>query len=618
MDIVFASLPGYLDIVGRALRRIGNRVYYLELSGDMGEAARNLRALRLKETGVLPLPIEDLPKLTTVSDVYYNLDMSAFHRVQQIAPETLLEGYKTLFPNIPDIVRKLQVVIHSAVAYPMLMVGGKVNLWARANPERRVLLVNVSPRTHVILELAPNVRQLLIPTELIAGMIAGAWNFLLWAPRGISSWFFNRDKKPDNPLAPLEKPQRSRVAYVVHHGLNYGNLFNKDLFYSHIPTSDLHPKNLLHLDYSGVQSPAEHLNWISLGRMRQSRLSGIRSWIRAMSRGVLHIRSFGNILSLVVLARTYRNFQVFAQELESYPDLNIALIDYEILCPKELLLAFMSRGIRTVATQERFFVSFNNLFGSTILSDYLCTSTFSAEVIKRSPLYCIDRVVPVGQYRSDNLLEIQKNPSPEIIKKSADKGTRVITALGFHTRRNWQDSQVDPMLSWSAHREFLQDMIRLSLEIPGIMIILRFKEIGWGDLDVFTDLIQQIERAENITISTDYSRPMISYDLCAHSDLIIAKHTSLADECLAAGIPVLFHDYTHNTRQLVSGAFDYSPARIVCHDYDELKMRVLCVLAKAPDDLTHDYLMLQKNFYDDLGDGGVRERIHRSIEEMLA
>ena len=35
------------------------------------------------------------------------------------------------------------------------------------------------------------------------------------------------------------------------------------------------------------------------------------------------------------------------------------------------------------------------------------------------------------------------------------------------------------------------------------------------------------------------------------ADLIIVKHTSLADEGISRGIPVIIHDYTHNLSGII-------------------------------------------------------------------
>lgn len=503
MDIIFARLPGYMDGISRVIVRCGFRVYYLELSGNMGGNAKKDRAARLEEAGVLPLPIENLHHLQNVPDVYYNMKRDAFAKVQTLAPFGLLEGYEKFFPGITGLTEKLQVTIHASLAPPMLYIGGKVNLWAWANRDGRIFLIHVNPHTLVVSELAPNVRQLYIPLDFFPGFLIGVYHILLEIPR----FFFQASgKKTDSCGTPkngaMEK-KTGRIALVLHQGQKYGNLFFKDLFYSTDSDSDLHPERILHIDYSGIPCPSENLTWVSLGHRCNSFAARIFYSFRIISKGIPRIRRLRHILTLAILARIYVSFKKYHTGLEPYPELKIALIDYEILCPKELLLAFESRNIRTVAAQERFFVSFNNLFGSTIVSHYLCASPFSADIINRSPLYCVDVTLPVGQYRSDILLEMQKTSVPPVIGAFQNKGFRIITALGFHTSRNWQESHADPMLNWSAHRVFLEDMIRLSTDIPDVAIILRFKDISWMELPVFADILEKIKETDNMIISTD-------------------------------------------------------------------------------------------------------------------
>jgi hypothetical protein len=137
-------------------------------------------------------------------------------------------------------------------------------------------------------------------------------------------------------------------------------------------------------------------------------------------------------------------------------------------------------------------------------------------------------------------------------------------------------------------------------------------------LPIFNEIIQKINSSENIIISTDYSKDFFSYDICAHSDLVIAKYTSLADECLSVGIPVLFHEYTHNTERILADVFDYNPAKIMCFNYQELLERAKIVINGKPNTMIQDYEYLKNVVYGGLSDGRVKERIHKHIEELLS
>jgi hypothetical protein len=621
MDIIFAKLPKFLDSFSIVIRKFGHRVFYLELSRGSRDTkeTENHRVAKLKDASVVPLPLEDLFHFKGISKIYFDPEMKFFKRTQLIAPERLLKVFEDLFPNTNNIPDKLRVAVHSAVAPQIRYMEGKVNIWANSNRDKRILLIDVSPYGLLIDDLEPNVWLLVIPLDIGSKIFDKIINTIHQFLILLSTKCTAKKNKIRNPVEIHSRDlYQSKIAYVTHKGLDYGNLYQKNLFYSNKTDSDLHPERMIHFDYSNVASPSDKLQWVFLDNQRQSRINTIYYAIRAINRGMLKIRSFRQFLGLFILTSFYVKYQSFLKSLEGYPHLKVAIVDYEVLCPKSLLLAFETKKIRTVATQERYIVSFNNIFGCTILSHYLCTSQFAADVMTRSTLFCVDRYWPTGQYRSDNLLEAKNSPPPQILKEPLATGRRIIIALGFHTPLEWQNSQTDLVLNWKAHMQFLEDMIRLARDIPEVFIILRFKDVDWVSLPIFAEIVQKISYSDNLIISMDYEKSYISYDLCAHSDLVIAKHTSLADECLSVGIPVLFYDYAHNTERIAADAFDYSPAKIMCFNYQDLLKRVKIILSGTPNTMTADYEYLKNVVYGNLSDGKVRQRIHAHIEGMLS
>jgi hypothetical protein len=251
------------------------------------------------------------------------------------------------------------------------------------------------------------------------------------------------------------------------------------------------------------------------------------------------------------------------------------------------------------------------------VNTYLCGSEFVGDVLRDSPAYYADRLIPVGQYRSDNLVTMKEAEPPEILRRPLADGRKIVTALGFHTFDEWHRSQPDPLLNWSAHRHFLADMLRLAGDVPDIFVVLRYKSLEWAGLAEFSDLVAQVRCSGNVYLSTEYDKFYFSYDLCAHSDLVIAKHTSLGDECLSVGIPVLFHEYTHNTVRIVADAFDYSPSKVMCFNYPDLLNRTRAILSGAPNTMTDDFSDLEQVVYGGLGDGKVRSRVRAHVEAML-
>ena len=74
----------------------------------------------------------------------------------------------------------------------------------------------------------------------------------------------------------------------------------------------------------------------------------------------------------------------------------------------------------------------------------------------------------------------------------------------------------------------------------------------------------------------------------------------------------------HNAERLLADAFDYSLARIMCFNYQELLARVKIILSGNPHAMTPDYEYLKRVVYGGLGDGKVQERIHAHVESLLS
>lgn len=618
MDIIFIRLHRYMAWPAFLFQRLGYHVYYLKLSGDGNPTKQEIWAESLKLHNILPLPLEDIQHYYDFSEIYFDTGGKVSETTGQIAPPEFVQCFESLFPGIKNAGLKLRNIIHQSVAVEMMEITGKINLWANEHTECSHLVIDVGSSTLMAPKFATNVRLLVVPLELFTDFFRSFFSQLM-----TNIFIFQHIRFRKNKKKPVSRPSPQtrtdfQVMFVTHQGLKFGNLYKKDLFYSDSPDSPLYPEKLLHVDYSGYPSPSKTLSWICMGNHRESWWRNLASASRIMLKGIFRIRSFRQVLGLILLARTYLVYRSFLVKLENYHDLQLALIDYEVLCPKELILALETRGVRTLAAQERFILSFERMWVSIILDYYLCASRYAADVMKQTTLNCVGTYIPVGQYRSDNLIKNKQDHPPKILEAPRTKGCRIITALGFHTYTEWYSAKIDPGLNWKSHRLFLKDMIQLSKDLENVFIVLRYKDTNWTTLSVFADLIEIIKTSGNIMISDDYEKFNYSYELCAHSDLIVAKHTSIADECLSVGIPVLFHEYTHNTKKFMADSYDYSPTRVMCFNYQDLLERAKIILSSTPNAMSEEYHYLREVVYGGLSDGKVKQRIHAQIDEILS
>lgn len=619
MQIIFITLPKYLIPFIRFLTSVGYKIYFIRLSGFEGFPEKeNNKVAELMQSGIVPLPLENLSEIKGCSEQHFDTFMHGFDKTRQIAPLRYLSYFRKSFDNVNNIERKLQITIHDTIVGWSMGNYGKIKFWADAHPDRKYLVIGFDYIDLFGPELPSNVRLLTIPIASILVSVSEIMRSLFGKIQAFHLFNVGKRKQGQTLKNTKLKENLCRVALVTHQGLNYGNLYQKTLYYSYDPDSEFYSENMLHIDYSGTPCPSKRLHWVFMGDHRESWTRNIYFACVAIGQGLTHIHHIRELLGLLIYSRSFVIYQSYLKKLAEYPHLKIALIDYDNLCPKELLLALESKKIKTVATQERFLGAFSRGYDSIFFNYYLCSSQFVADTLSVSPIHCVDHYIPVGQYRSDELIRAKTASLPEILKKPILDGRKIITVLPFHTPLQWQNSQVDPLTNWTSHRQFLEDMLRLSNDLTNVFIILRYKTTDWLSLPEFADLIQRIHSSDNIVISTEYNKSFYSYDLCAHSDLIIAKFTSLADDCLSVGIPVLFHEYTHNIKGIVTAGFDYSPAKILCFSYEQILDRARIILSGTPNRMTHDYDCLKMKVFGDLSDGRVRERIHEYVERILS
>ena len=167
----------------------------------------------------------------------------------------------------------------------------------------------------------------------------------------------------------------------------------------------------------------------------------------------------------------------YCEIIKKFKNLKIAIIDYDHLCPKTLILALEKNNIKTVATQERFITIFYKSYCSVLLDTYYASSEYTAKIIKNSKYHDIKNVIPMGQYRSDYISLYKNKTFPEEISKAKENGKKILIVLGNHSS-NRVIASSNPTSNWSAQIAFLEDCIRLAQNLNNTYIILRYKDLS--------------------------------------------------------------------------------------------------------------------------------------------
>ena len=166
---------------------------------------------------------------------------------------------------------------------------------------------------------------------------------------------------------------------------------------------------------------------------------------------------------------------------------------------------------------------------------------------------------------------------------------------------------------------FLEDAIRLAKSFDDSFLIIKYKseECPIRSNPYFKNILKKISEYKNLLLADDYQESFYAYKLCNNADLVIAKHTSIGDECLIQGIPTLFYEYTHNMKGIQSDAFNYSPSNIMCYDFDELLENSKSLLFNKESNLKSEIINLKKTIYYVNETKDVKKKIIAKLENML-
>ena len=612
MHIVFGHV-GYWQIpLIKLLKYFKLKVFYVFIESKT-EFQRNEIANQLKKKNITPLPIEfekQIPK-TLYSLVIEDLDEVAYKTNVKMIPDKILIKYCKLFSIDKKNVKKLRLLIQDVIAGQQSLLG-QIGIWANLYPSERIIFISFKCKNFITSDVAHNITKIIIPIDIFKYFIKIIKNFLLLL-------IYKNKVRKDQILNSqnFEDLKKKSVAFVLHKGVTYGSHFQKTLYYSDNNNSCLNKYNILHLDYSNYPNPEENIHWICLKKVKVSSVKIFFRMLLACIKTFYLIRSWSTFLIWTLCIQQYITYVKYCEVIKKFKKLKIAIIDYDCLCPKTLLLAFKKNNIKTIAAQERFVTTFFTSFSNVMLDTYYTASEYTATFIKNSKYYDVDNVIPMGQYRSDYISLYQNETVPTEIAKAKNNGKKILIVLGVHSPKHWFESHIYPFLNWTSQLNFLEDCIKLSQNLNNTYIVLRYKNLSWLTNKYFKNILNKIKNCENIIISSNYKEASYSYKLCAHADLIIAKHTSIADECLANEIPVLFHDYAHNMSKGRLNPPNYLPSELICNNFEDLQQKSESILFSNSSKAGEEIKKLNETIYFVKEKKNIKKKILENLENQL-
>ena len=616
MHIIFGNVTLWQLVLMKLLRYFKFNVFYLHIDKKNSFKKHKIEE-KLKTNNFLPISVEELEQITPdVSNIIAAADLqeASYKKSLKLVPDKILKKYCKLFSIDEQKREKVRLMLQQFISFRYRESAGSLDCWSRIHPLKKIFYVSFEFKTFYTPDIK-NIYNIIIPLDFI--------NFFKKIINKTLLIFMNNNKnnKIFNNNA-LKNFSDKTVAFVPHMGLIYGSktykVLDKSLYYSKNIDSPFNKYNILHLDYSNYPSPEENFCWVILNQLKIKKITILLN-VLINSLKTLHlIKNWSTFLSWLFYIHAFYQYKKYFESIKKFKSLKIALIDYDSICPKPLILALENNNIRTIATQERPITSFFKSHTSVIVDTYYTASEQFSNIIKKSKYYDIQNIIPAGQYRTDYIKLYSKEEFiPESIIKAKKNGKKVITIFGYECRESWAEGAICYVLNWKAQISFLKECIKLSQNLHDTYIILRFKGLDWAKNSFFSKVLNEINNNENITISDYYKQPNYSYKLCANSDLIIARHTSIADECLCMGIPVLFHEYTHNVKKIVLNYENYLPSELICENFEELLEKSKIILFKDTSILKDKINELKRTLYHTEEKGNIKDIIHTKLENLL-
>ena len=567
MSIFFLELDGYSVLPMLWYRLTGHKVYFLECTGSW----RKQRVLRwLSKIGVVWLSHQEF-ELDQPGRIEHDLNVDLMRIGERLCAsesyQTLVSSMKTCVYQLvrSDIPRMVELLHCTRIndSDPSIR---DANVWIPNTVISRSLLeaysgvVNRCPRVWTAIELflrvvARGIRRAPLVARRVKARRSHGGGGALVSPG---------DRKRD--LREYE------IAYFPHVGVMYGdNLFLKDQFYSSDPASPFFAEKIVHFEVLDSK-------YISAGSWEYYRLNNIhnKDWRQvplknaAAAHAVLGFvarairrRMKGMDADLLLkFARLVWAVKADQARLRNLSKLRLMLIGYDTQFPQTLAVACKLQGVQLVAVQERMLASW--LAPPMLIDDYFVIGPEALDRLKS----IAQTPTTFHQLGPIRLKDHARAEVPGLVTKLRESYSWLVLALDFHSEVGWFENGRSSINNWRTNAIFYDHILRLCANFPEAYFLLKGKNTDFMGLPYFKDVVRRMRAQPNLLILEDQGE-WTPFSSVASTDIAVARATSLADEMLALGKPIILDDYDG----FPSERFDYGPD-VIAYSYDSIREKL--------------------------------------------
>jgi hypothetical protein len=591
-------------------------LYYISISQKASKLIQTggSRLASKLSRGLLPIPLSTLKITCGHRDYRHGHEDALYHHSEKYLSSKLIDYASNYFVDIGDIDKKLRLSLVTSFNYEQM---GNAVLSASNSPKPVVVyFVHTTLRSYLLrshgVKGAKKFHHFYLPIDDLITFLGRVKTKL------ISFLSLYKLRPPENnQQLNSETNLSARTAVLFHNSVEYGPHFKKNHYFSGDIRSPLHKENVacFVLDRGEGSNKMSGANQITLVDITQRYKRGDQFLSACFFlKGLCKIRTLGELGGLIFLAKFYSSYLAWGRSLEDYPNLRNMIIDYDILYPKSLGLVLESRGVRTLALQERGYMSFSYIYGVIADTYFFAGGLYTLYGVSNKS-YAYRVAVNFGQWRtsffSGNLLpDIQEIHFIHSGNKRLCDFDSMICCLGWFIDQ--ENLSSIPELSHEATLGYFLQIKSLAADFPNVAVVLRMKLLYEPDRNTIKKYFSGVD---NFFLCDDYSQAAVSYTLCKEAALIISLQTSLADECLAVGKKVVLIDSAHNLSGIFKDIYPQDFHFAIAGDSKEINALVTRCL-NGDEELSKQYQELRCKLTGDF-DLAVPDAIPKALEAYL-
>jgi hypothetical protein len=359
-----------------------------------------------------------------------------------------------------------------------------------------------------------------------------------------------------------EKKNKERDFETVYfpHDLLTSGLYQKNFFYFESRKHLLNPNNILHIEWNDTYLTKENKKFYREKEFNFQLWSRFSTFITLKNTLIFIYKNklkFTKIFLWDYHIFKIICFSIFKLEktdlfLDNFSKVKLILSGHSDLFPPEILISSRKRKIITISIEDRIVLS--GWSSRLMFNFYLVAGKTSKKnlINKQHDNECA--IINGLLFKSIN---IKKKFISE--KKSFD-----CLVTDFHSEVDWYINGTSTINNFRLNKEFYEIVFELASRFNNINFMIKSKSYEWLDQKFYQQIVEKLLDKKNVLILKDQKKwtPEFSLNNC---DFLFGLHSSLLDEGLASGKPIIIFDRSNYPSKI----FDYGK-ELLSEDLQEI------------------------------------------------